>query len=207
MGTLLNRRRYMGGGSSLPYDAEVEYLTGSSTAYIATNIYLTNKNSVELKLSISRVLANEAVFGYGISNTNSRFLLMTAPSSYLRAYWQGTSRSQVYAANTIYEVIWHKNNVVFKDEQGNTLSSGDLTDLDFTTTYPIDIFGTRTGETSHEYQAGSIYYFKIYDENDVLILDLIPVRKGTTGYMFDRVSNSLISNSGSGAFGVGPDKT
>lgn len=192
----------------MPYDAEIEYLGGNSGVYIPTEIKLTNNHKVELKLAIRNVISNQAVFGYGISNTNSRFLLMTAPSSNLRAYWQGSTRSQVYAANTIYEVIWHKNNVVFKDEQGNTLSSGDLTDLAFTTTYPISIFATRTSETASGYSAScNIYYFKIYNENDELILDLIPVRKGQVGYMFDRVSGQLFGNAGTSSFTLGPDKT
>ena len=38
--------------------------------------------------------------------------------------------------------------------------------------------------------------------------DLIPVRKGSFGYMYDRVSGKLYGNAaGTGAFVIGPDKT
>lgn len=46
---------------------------------------------------------------------------------------------------------------------------------------------------------------RIYD-NNVLVRDYISVRKGTVGYMYDRVSGQLFGNVGTGAFDVGPDK-
>ena len=41
----------------------------------------------------------------------------------------------------------------------------------------------------------------------VSIFDFIPVRVGSIGYMYDRVSGQLFGNSGTGAFIIGPDKT
>ena len=45
----------------------------------------------------------------------------------------------------------------------------------------------------------------IKDGNTVL-LDLKPVRVGTTGYMYDSVSGVLFANAGTGEFILGPDK-
>ena len=53
----------------------------------------------------------------------------------------------------------------------------------------------------------NIYGFSIYNENDELILDIIPVRKGATGYMYDKVSEQLFGNNGTGSFVLGPDVT
>ena len=36
-------------------------------------------------------------------------------------------------------------------------------------------------------------------------MDLIPVRVGTTGYMYDKVSGQLFSNNGTGSFTLGQD--
>ena len=41
---------------------------------------------------------------------------------------------------------------------------------------------------------------------NITVRDLIPVRKGTTGYMYDKVSGQLFCNAGKGAFILGPDK-
>lgn len=45
---------------------------------------------------------------------------------------------------------------------------------------------------------------KLY-KNTVLELDLIPVRCGAVGYMYDRVSGHLFGNAGTGNFIVGSD--
>lgn len=48
------------------------------------------------------------------------------------------------------------------------------------------------------------YSAQIY-QGKVLVRDFIPVRVGSTGYMFDCVSLKLFGNKGTGAFVVGPD--
>ena len=50
-----------------------------------------------------------------------------------------------------------------------------------------------------------IYKFAI-EENDVLLIDLIPVVKDNVGYMYDKVSGQLFGISGTGDFILGPDK-
>ena len=44
------------------------------------------------------------------------------------------------------------------------------------------------------------------DDNGVVLADMIPVRVGSVGYMYDRVSGQLFGNDGTGDFIVGPDK-
>jgi len=51
---------------------------------------------------------------------------------------------------------------------------------------------------------GKIKYAKIYI-NNTLVRDFIPVRIGTTGYMFDKVTGKMFGNSGTGNFVLGPD--
>ena len=51
-----------------------------------------------------------------------------------------------------------------------------------------------------------LYSFSI-EANSKAILDLIPVRVGDVGYMYDRVSGQLFGNQGTGDFIIGPDKT
>ena len=43
-------------------------------------------------------------------------------------------------------------------------------------------------------------------EGNALVRDFIPVRKGTVGYLYDRVSGKLFGNAGTGDFVVGLDK-
>ena len=50
-----------------------------------------------------------------------------------------------------------------------------------------------------------LYGAKVWDENQNLKLDLIPVRISQTGYMYDKVSGQLLENQGSGNFTLGDD--
>ena len=50
-----------------------------------------------------------------------------------------------------------------------------------------------------------VFSLRIFDTG-TLVRDFIPVRVGTTGYLYDRASGALFGNDGTGSFGVGPDK-
>lgn len=49
-----------------------------------------------------------------------------------------------------------------------------------------------------------LYSFKLYDAGE-LVRDYIPVRFGTTGYLYDKVSGKLFGNQGTEEFILGPD--
>lgn len=67
-------------------------------------------------------------------------------------------------------------------------------------TAPLFLFEKR-----EEYMVYSrIYSLKVI-ENGKVELDLIPVRVGSEGYMYNRVNGQLLGNSGSGSFILGPD--
>lgn len=50
----------------------------------------------------------------------------------------------------------------------------------------------------------TVFGFKLY-KSGALVRDYIPVRKGTVGYLYDRVSGALFGNAGTGDFVLGPD--
>lgn len=41
---------------------------------------------------------------------------------------------------------------------------------------------------------GRLYYIKLYDANDKLVADLVPVRKGLEGYLYDRIGHGMYGN-------------
>ena len=49
-----------------------------------------------------------------------------------------------------------------------------------------------------------VYYFRIM-QYDTVIMNLVPVRVGSAGYLYDTVSGLLLGNSGTGQFNIGPD--
>jgi hypothetical protein len=53
--------------------------------------------------------------------------------------------------------------------------------------------------------SSKLYFCKINVDSN-LVRDLIPVRIGNVGYMYDKVSGKLFENQGTGNFILGPDK-
>ena len=205
MATLLNRRRVMGGGGGipLPYDAEIEYLqsTGTSGFYIDTLIGKPSPfNSVMIETEVEFVsTTSRQIHGalnslyFGVNNNRWEI-------AYLR-YKNGAdtnkhilSKSLTVSSNRAYYVF--------------TLD-GTLADT-YNSSYVESDFNNNIGIFNYEASSTTGWYAKIYGEkiylNEVLVRDFIPVRVGTIGYMYDKVSGQLFGNSGTGDFILGPDK-
>ena len=202
MGTLLNRRRYMGGNASLPYDTEIEYLDfgNNGTNAIDTNvvlstyditiktkIYYSGYSSSGNYLSWFSAYTNEQSDTYRIirnSNSNTQVLVHNGT----RSQGQGTGVS--VQLNTLYTIEIYPTYITMNNVQ---------------TVFDKNGHGNKnTG--SMKLTRMRYYYFQVIKGNDI-ILDLIPVRIDTTGYMYDKVSKQLFANTGTGSFVLGPDKT
>lgn len=208
----LNRRRYMGGGALL-YDAEVEYLEGTGTQYINTGFYprTTNVNiKVENKFNKSTLSGDNCVLGARTGTTGDKGYKL--PNFYNGVLeYQGLVRAGeltgTYTTDTDYTFIaelkqgsqnFYVNGVLnteFSDSNASCNCGGNL--------YLFAL--NNNGQTRWQFK-GKIYYCKIW-EDDVLVRDYIPVRVGTTGYMYDRCTDTLYGNNGSGSFILGNDKT
>lgn len=90
--------------------------------------------------------------------------------------------------------------VTFKNIITDTIVYGTT----YNTTYNKTL--TLNNYNSSVFSSNRWYHVEIFD-NTTLILNLIPVRIGTRGYMYDKVSKQLFSNSGTGEFILGPDIT
>lgn len=200
-----------GGGGTLPYDAEVLYIQGDGSAYIDTGIV--DKGQYKIVAHVGYTVPtvnNEYVFIYGYSNswsTKARAIRIQKGTKVLYV-WYNNSESNLSLSGT---------NVTIGDSptsvkaDGTTLSTRSSANIN--NTYSIFLFARNaTGSPNFGNNTTSIaslrfYSFRIYNGN-MLLLDLIPVRVGTVGYMYDKVSGELFGNANStGAFTLGPDVT
>ena len=193
MGTLLNRRRYMG-GKSLPYDAEVEYLEADGTQWLSTGI--TAKNGIDVII--------DCLYTYSPSGTK-----VMVGSSANPGWWAGSTNGKwgvtATPTNNPSSLVRHIIDVkyaysteiyvdgVFSGRQGR---GGTVAD-------PIALFNAYNSS----FQSNARLYSAIIKDGDTVVFDAIPVRVGTTGYMYDKVSGQLFGNAGTGDFILGPDKT
>ena len=209
----VNRRRVMGGGGGTPlhYDAEVEYLRGTGTQYIDTGIECTSDLSVKIKFRCS-TSDNSALAG-GIYNNGSNvyFRHHLSPASNNAFYWlrngSATTASLTYgwSVNSWIEFELDTTNKTYYIN--GTTGTIDWSSTGLTTWASYGLFGRLSGNMATQIRSGNndIAMCQLL-RNGVLLRDFIPVRIGTTGYMYDKVSGTLFSNAGTGNFILGADK-
>jgi len=202
MSLLTCRRR--GVGKSSPYDAEVEYLESTGTQYIDTLFLPNNNTRIIATLSFGSMSGWEVIFGTRYASGSREYSLQS---------FNGTGRVRICYGSTASSgaVNVGTNNKVNIDFNKNKLTAGSASETTtaqtFTAARTLFLFALHESDnsTSNRCYKGRIWALKIYD-NGVLIRDYIPVRKGQVGYMYDKVSNQLFGNGGTGNFILGSDK-
>ena len=201
---LINLRNALMAGKRLPYDAEVEFLESSGTQYIDTGIVPT---TTKTEITFSTPTPPPSGYMCGSFNANK--------NRYYPAAFSGSSTRYIdlkNAANTVISQYTNDGNVhtVAYNATGGACyfdgaAAGTLDTTTLTASNPIYLFCTSTSTGASGLVSGRIYSCKIYDANGNLLRDYIPVRKGTVGYLYDRVSGKLFGNAGTGDFVLGQD--
>lgn len=200
---LMRRRALLSASESLPYDAEVEWLSSDGSAYIDTEIVPKDTPRVVINLTSLNIHIDVDVFGFS-SNTIPSFIGNISVSDnkqsfvYYR-YYSAASIGQDLKSSVSYNdwaewdlgYIIKCNNVTLKTLTKQSFASNSQT---------LYLFKGRT--ISNVYvRVGKV---KIYD-GDELKRDFIPVRVGQVGYMYDKISGQLFGNVNTGNFILGND--
>lgn len=189
----------------LPYDKEILYLESNGTQYIDTNIIYNGSYRFEVKFLCNSLSSPDdansgTIFGTRTYPEIDSFQLSTYKSGCFG--YNGLTSNLGITTNTEYITEFKRDNKLYI----NNVEKLTLDNKSFNTVEPILLFALYQRSNVTERFLGRIYYFKLYDENDNIILDMIPVRKNGIGYMYDKVSKQLFSNQGTGNFVLGTDK-
>lgn len=192
-------------GAPLPYDAEVEYIETSGTQRINTGVLLsdiTGKAGSHIVLSLELTNTTRGMYQVNGWGNNPQVGIRAGATAYWQNYATG---NQAVQANVNYVATLDLSGTrgVLKVDGYNDLTAGGNT-LASAQPFIIGAMIAANGTFSN-YIWQKIHYCKIYNGN-TLVFDAIPVRVGTTGYMYDKVSGVLFGNEGTGDFIVGPDK-
>lgn len=186
----------------VPYDARVDYLEASGTQWIDTLHIPTVGDSLKLVTYAIQSSSSTAQALISAGDGTNQLVLPWIASNralYFRYFSSSGSSAIGYAGNTWDDIV--------VDSSGNLTINGVLVasvqaagDIDGTNK-TLRLF-YRSNNTAHYF--GRIRSFKLMSGNTP-VLDLIPVRIGQVGYMYDRVSGQLFGNAGTGDFILGPD--
>ena len=189
-------------GGALPYDAEIEYLESTGSQWINTGINC-NSNYI-LEVEVQGAKGREGILGARISSTNSAHSLVYPSGKEVIRYTSGDMNSNIFGnVNlSLYNILKADYNKLYINDALVGTSSKSVA---FTLNFPYYLFALNTNGSVSNLGAKKIKMCRIWDE-DSLLLDLIPVRKGQVGYMYDKMSRQLLGNQGTGDFILGPDK-
>lgn len=200
--------------NKLPYDSEIEYLESDGTQYIDLGrvldssidiidleVMATQRKNITLGVFGARKDANNKNFSTLISSSNNPanvYMIYINNGTYTTYRVIATSM----ATNKVVKLHLEKSlKEIYIDDILDVSSS--LVSPDFNTETTATIF--KINGSDFEKVSARLYSLK-WKQGSTLIMDLIPVRKGQIGYMYDRVSKQLFGNSGSGNFILGNDK-
>ena len=204
MDLLLHRRRMMlhrGGG---PQIIPLDYLESSGTQHILSTVYGTEDVGFEVKFRFYQPTSPEdqasaSVLGSRIEYNDSGLQF----SSYSKGNVQVCDTlypSLGISSCTDYVVRLEGNKVYVNGAYKKTVNT-----TAFRTPTPLYLFACYQNGSIREHLIGRIYYAKFFSRTTGnLIASYIPVRVGSTGYMYDEVSGTLLGNSGTGLFIVPP---
>ena len=174
----------------VPYDAEVEYIQSTGTQWIDTG-WIFQKN---IRLVFDITYMGSGTFG---RNAGTYECLWSGSSFFFGGGISFIARSNFVRYEMDYDftagnMVAKVNGSVFRQTTGTQ-----------PTDTKIVLFAMMTGNTR---SPAPIRHgrFTIYKDG-IAVLDMVPVRIGTEGAMYDRVSRKLFRNNGTGAFSYGPD--
>lgn len=193
------------GGESpvLPYDSEVEYIQNTKSQCIITDYVPTGANiKIQGKFTPISYTANYAPwFQAYTSESADAYRIIRGDNSNTTVYYTCGSKASASGGHTINLNTTY----VFEMTRNSLTLNG--TSRTFTPTTGT----TNTGKLAifspankGSFTTGKLYYFKVWNGN-TLIFDFIPVRVGTVGYLYDKVSGELFGNAGTGNFTLGAD--
>ena len=207
---LINLRNALMTGKRLPYDAEVEYLESTGMQWIDTGVYATENTRVKIAFS-DYTQSGAWLFGARRGFQNAALGIYTnantAENRWLRAFGNFISSGFTFSTVDLGVSTFDYDCGHFtgtREKVPITVKFTDTASAFDSSPYNIYLWTVNLAGTPGAISSAKIYATQIW-QNGVLVRDFIPVRKGSTGYLYDRVSGKLFGNAGTGDFVLGPD--
>ena len=204
----------------LPYDAEVEYLESTGTQYIQTDYTPTifhNFKAVVAMMDLEDAQYASSL-GTATGTTSGGMIPLMIREGSVSGWHCGSFVTIGGSAGEVHTITSKLSQAIgypdywsyfWYDSGIQKMMSYHKKSNPFVWKGKITVFACSYDNGDVNRLSKSRFYsFSATDVNsDESVVDLIPVRKGTVGYIYNRVSGELFGNQGTGAFIIGPDKT
>lgn len=213
---LINLRNALMTGKRLPYQCELEWIYVPSRPdsrfitgpYIDVGFPAGLDVGVEITARINSASTRSEMLTGSFIASGSGYWGIYKYAGYNYKMW-GSATKTVAINNDdfyTYRCNWLNSKELNIDLQGASIYSGSLTGSPTFSAENIWLFLINKG-SYNLYECENAYVTSArYSIGSQIVRDFIPVRKGTVGYLYDRVSGKLFGNAGTGDFVLGPDK-
>lgn len=192
--------------AGVPYDAEIEYLQSTGTQYIDTGVLAADNVGVQMEIvEFKSPQPNLTEMLFGVFGSNNRYGL--GHNGYQLFAWWNTASSGPDNTGT-YSGTFSLNFNNLRTFACGMYYTGLLSGTYNASNTQIRLLNALrmdTGQNIFGQCASCKFGIVQITQGTVLVRDFIPVRVGTVGYMYDRVTRKLFRNKGTGAFVLGPD--
>ena len=184
----------------VPYDAEVEYLEFTGLQRILTDI-VPSVYSTLVKIDIDYQLTS--LSSRQLGGSGSSYLEFCSNNGYVQAdssFPADLNRHtlEFFGYNTFANRVRY---------DGQSISVNGYVNSTSTSAFNAFTLGSLYKDRQSNAMKAKVFSLSMTYQNGTKLLDWIPVRVGTTGYLYDRVTGLLFGNQGSGDFVLGPDAT
>lgn len=178
----------------MPYDSKIEYLESTGTQYIDTEVIIDSETAfagTTVDFQVVNINNGTCVIaGSVLSEGANRYKNLN-----LLVY-----NNKFYTDGAGWRFNNNVNNITLRTIATATGTAKGISRKQFLlfARYVVGL-GASTSNSGCR-----IFSCKMY-ENEILIRDFIPVRRGNVGYLYDKVSGKLFGNAGTGQFILGND--
>lgn len=189
------------------YDAEVEWLGSDGYAFFDTGVSGGNDNlEITIYFQTSSHVNYAPIYGNFIDENHNTTRLITggASGNFIANFNQkpgGGNTLFVSDLYVIHKVVSSHKSLIVDENRVTPRTSTGTANLD-----NIAIFQRSVNNPAYGRNIDLKIISAQIRDNGTLIRDYIPVRKGSTGYMYDKVNGTLSKNIGSTPFTFGRDK-
>lgn len=179
------------------YDAVISYIESSGTQYIDPDVLSGNATDITMRMHILSADASARLIGS--SNTSFEYYLSASSKLSVRSNnaAKNTSKTPGTAGQHTYRIS-NATNYFYYDSTSYSFTHNGTSYQGASLYLLIRPSASSTGINARLYSC-------TIKEGDTLLRDFIAVRKDGVGYLYDKVSNELFGNAGTGSFILGPD--
>ena len=193
----------------------IEYIQSTGTQYIDTGIVLQNA-TFDMEVMLNTITEPNAIIGYNYECQVGRCRMslgFSTSSNGKMVFGYGDGRGSgvgyEYVSTGVQAGVRTHINAVFNSSSAILSINGVVKSRvnNRVCNSPITIYIAGTNQNDHnDPMYGRVYYVKIYDGNNVLVGDFIPVKDSNgVACMYDKVTGNFFYNAGTGNFIAGPD--